>query len=172
MSDEPPSDRRPRGRAGWVQRSGGRSSRPTTSTHAASAEQRRAGRRDAHGASTASWRPARPSEALRDAADDLERAGRRVRAATRRAATYEGFAEAANAGGTSRPFFDHSPLIGRANPLAPPIEHPGRGRPRSTAGSTFGAPTRARRAASTAGYVAAAFDEVLGATQSLAAARA
>src|SRR3546814_15891652 len=34
---------------------------------------------------------------------------------------YEGFAESANAGAPFG-FFDHSPMLGRANPLAPPIE--------------------------------------------------
>src|SRR3546814_17433739 len=34
---------------------------------------------------------------------------------------YEGFAESANAGEPFG-FFDHSPMLGRANPLAPPIE--------------------------------------------------
>ena len=34
--------------------------------------------------------------------------------------TYDGFAEAANSG-DPHVFFDHSPIIGMANPLAPPI---------------------------------------------------
>ena len=37
-----------------------------------------------------------------------------------RGRAYEGFAESANAG-NPHAFFDNSPILGRANPLAPPI---------------------------------------------------
>ncbi len=59
-------------------------------------------------------------------AEDLERAAEAAAAfadrldGMRRRRWYEGFAEAANAGSPSA-FFDHSPIIGLANPLAPPI---------------------------------------------------
>ena len=64
-------------------------------------------------------------------------------------------------------FFDHSALLGRANPLAPPIElwqdgEVMRGR------ATFGAPYEGPPDSVHGGYVAAAFDEVLGSSQSLA----
>jgi hypothetical protein len=59
-------------------------------------------------------------------AEDLERAADAAKAfadrldGMRQRRWYEGFAEAANAGSPSA-FFDHSPIIGLANPLAPPI---------------------------------------------------
>lgn len=59
-------------------------------------------------------------------AEDLERAAEAAKAfadrldGMRQRRWYEGFAEAANAGSPSA-FFDHSPIIGLANPLAPPI---------------------------------------------------
>lgn len=59
-------------------------------------------------------------------AEDLERAAEVAKAfadrldGMRQRRWYEGFAEAANAGSPSA-FFDHSPIIGLANPLAPPI---------------------------------------------------
>ena len=87
------------------------------------------------------------------------------------AASYEGFAESANAGGDPHAFFDHSPIIGQANPLAPPIELAARRRHGRRPG-----PLRSRLRGSArgvhGGYVAAAFDEVLGTAQSLAASRA
>jgi len=79
--------------------------------------------------------------------------------------SYEGFSETAVAGSPVA-FFDRSPLIGRANPLAPPIDlevvgdHV-EGRARFSAayegppGSVHG------------GFVAAAFDEVLGMAQTM-----
>lgn len=79
---------------------------------------------------------------------------------------YEGFGESPLAGADPHAFFDHSPMLGRANPLAPPIElwaeddvmH---GR------ATFGAAYEGPPGCVHGGYVAAAFDEVLGSTQSL-----
>jgi acyl-coenzyme A thioesterase PaaI-like protein len=80
-------------------------------------------------------------------------------------ALYFGFAEAANAG-DERASFDYSPLMGRANPLAPPIEMEveddvvvGR--------VTFGAAYEGPPGCLHGGFVAAAFDELLGLTQSL-----
>ena len=86
----------------------------------------------------------------RDAADDLEAHGRPASSGLHGQSMYEGFAESPLAGGRSLAFFDHSPMLGRANPLAPPIElwlegdRDARPRPRSAP------PTRGRRAASTA----------------------
>jgi acyl-coenzyme A thioesterase PaaI-like protein len=96
---------------------------------------------------------------------------------------YEGFSEAANAGAALRAmaelrdeddperfgFFDHSPLIGLANPLSPPMEmdydpaDPSRLRARVTFGPAYEGPPGCVHG----GYVAAIFDELLGATQSL-----
>ena len=44
-----------------------------------------------------------------------------ARRAGRGGTLYEGFAEVANAGGDPHAMFEHSPFIGRANPLSPPI---------------------------------------------------
>ncbi len=85
-----------------------------------------------------------------------------------RAPTYEGFAESANAGEPFA-FFDHSPMLGRANPLAPPIELElvdGRMIGRATFGAAYEGPPGCVHG----GFIAAAFDEVLGSTQSLSGA--
>ena len=66
-------------------------------------------------------------------------------------------------------FFDHSPMLGRANPLAPPIElrlEDGRIIGRATFGAAYEGPPGSVHG----GFVAAAFDEVLGSTQSLSGA--
>ena len=102
--------------------------------------------------------------------------------------SYEGFAEAANAGAALSEnrteaatlldvglddddperyaFFDHSPFIGLSNPLSPPIEM------RYLTDSveahvTFGAAYEGPPGCVHGGYVAAAFDELLGCAQSL-----
>lgn len=80
-----------------------------------------------------------------------------------------GFSEAANAGLRDDPLFDHSPLIGIANPLAPPMsirEIDGV----IVAEANFGLAYEGPPGCVHGGYVAAAFDEVLGATQSLSGA--
>ncbi len=134
---------------------------------------------------------------LAAAADDLEALAGTL-AALPRGQTYEGFAEAANAGqvlsdhalsaqalaaagatastagrppqGDDDPeryaFFDHSPFIGLANPLSPPMSldyTADRVAGRVTFGSAYEGPPGCVHG----GYVAAAFDELLGATQSL-----
>jgi len=79
---------------------------------------------------------------------------------------YEGFGESPLAGDDPHAFFDHSPMLGRANPLAPPIELWADGnimRGRATFGAAYEGPPGCVHG----GYVAAAFDEVLGSTQSL-----
>jgi acyl-coenzyme A thioesterase PaaI-like protein len=79
---------------------------------------------------------------------------------------YEGFAEAANAGADPHAMFEHSPFIGRANPLAPPIslaEVDGHLEGRVRFGSAYEGPPGCVHG----GYIAGAFDELLGATQSL-----
>jgi acyl-coenzyme A thioesterase PaaI-like protein len=105
-----------------------------------------------------------PVEVIEAAADELEQVAARF-AAHSHQSMYEGFAESANAGEPFA-FFDHSPMLGRANPLAPPIElwleddH-------IVGRATFGAAYEGPPGCVHGGFVAAAFDEVLGSTQSL-----
>jgi acyl-coenzyme A thioesterase PaaI-like protein len=78
---------------------------------------------------------------------------------------FEGFAETANAG-DPHAHFDHSPIIGRANPLAPPLDLAvldDKVVGRAVFGSAYEGPPGAVHG----GYVAAAFDELLGMAQSL-----
>ena len=60
-----------------------------------------------------------PEEELRAAADGLERYAEALKAHPR-LKNFHGYAESANAGDVGA-FFDQSPMIGLANPLAPPI---------------------------------------------------
>jgi acyl-coenzyme A thioesterase PaaI-like protein len=106
-----------------------------------------------------------PEEALRYAADALARLAVEFDIYPR-GRTYEGFAEAANAGGDLAALFDHSPLLGKANPLAPPIEisvEDDKVIGRVTFGSAYEGPPGCVHG----GYLAATFDEVLGGAQSL-----
>ncbi len=104
-----------------------------------------------------------PDEVIAAATADLEAAADRF-AGYHQGSLY-GFAEAANAGDPSA-MFDHSPFIGGANPLAPPITlevMDGRVLGRVVFGSAYEGPPGCVHG----GYVAGAFDELLGATQSL-----
>lgn len=105
-----------------------------------------------------------PIELLTEAADDLESLAARF-AEHPSSSIYEGFAESANAGEPFA-FFDHSPMLGRANPLAPPISLQLE-REELIGTVTFGAAYEGPPACVHGGYVAAAFDEVLGSAQSL-----
>jgi len=105
-----------------------------------------------------------PEDQLAKAADLLEEASSLL-AGYPQGRIYEGFAESANAG-DAHAFFDHSPLQGVANPLAPPVrlevvDDVVHGRVRF--GSAYEGPPSSVHG----GYVAAAFDEVLGLAQSL-----
>lgn len=83
--------------------------------------------------------------------------------------SYEGFSETAMAG-SPEAFFDRSPFIGRANPLAPPItlDIVGTGADAHVEGqATFGAAYEGPPGNVHGGFVAAAFDEVLGMAQTL-----
>jgi acyl-coenzyme A thioesterase PaaI-like protein len=105
-----------------------------------------------------------PEEELRRAADLLEEASALL-AGWPQGRLYEGFAESANAG-DAHAFFDHSPLQGAANPLAPPLQLEvvdGEVHGRARFGSAYEGPPSSVHG----GYVAAAFDEVLGLAQSL-----
>jgi acyl-coenzyme A thioesterase PaaI-like protein len=108
-----------------------------------------------------------PVELIAEAADQVEQVAALL-AEHHRASIYEGFAESANAGDPFA-FFDHSPMLGKANPLAPPIElwlEDGEIHGRATFGAAYEGPPGCVHG----GFVAAAFDEVLGSTQSLSGA--
>ena len=105
-----------------------------------------------------------PQEQLAEAAEALEAIAAALDGYPR-GHSFEGFSESANAG-DPHAFFDHSPIIGRANPLAPPLDLAvvddkvvGRAR--------FGSAYEGPPGAVHGGYVAAAFDELLGMAQSL-----
>lgn len=106
-----------------------------------------------------------PEAELRAAAEGLERYAAALRAHPRLKRAV-GHAESANAGDVGA-FFDQSPLIGLANPLAPPIVV-GQTGERSAVGTvTFGSAYEGPPGSVHGGFVAAAFDEVLGFVQSL-----
>jgi acyl-coenzyme A thioesterase PaaI-like protein len=109
--------------------------------------------------------------ATRAPADELERAASAledVAAALEgfpRGHTFEGFAESANSG-DPHAFFDHSPMIGLANPLAPPLQLAVEGG-RVLGAVRFGAAYEGPPGCVHGGFIAAAFDEVLGMAQSM-----
>lgn len=107
-----------------------------------------------------------PTEHLVLAADELEGFAEALEARGGGRSMYEGFAETANAGGAASVMFEHSPLVGRANPLAPPMVLDVLD-DRVEARATFGAAYEGPPGCVHGGYVAAAFDELLGAAQSL-----
>jgi acyl-coenzyme A thioesterase PaaI-like protein len=105
-----------------------------------------------------------PEDELKKAADLLEEASALL-AGYPQGRIYEGFAESANAG-DAHAFFDHSPLQGVSNPLAPPVRLEvvdGEVHGEVRFGSAYEGPPSSVHG----GYVAAAFDEVLGLAQSL-----
>jgi acyl-coenzyme A thioesterase PaaI-like protein len=105
-----------------------------------------------------------PIDVIDAAADELEAAAQRF-APYDTKSMYEGYAESANAGEPFA-FFDHSPMLGQANPLAPPIRLWLDG-DRIRGSATFGPAYEGPPGCVHGGYIAAAFDEVLGSTQSL-----
>lgn len=107
---------------------------------------------------------AAPEDDLSAAADALERYAERL-AKYPVARAYEGFAESANAGDVHA-FFDHSPLIGMANPLAPPIRLAVIGN-RVEGHGSFGLAYEGPPGYVHGGFIAASFDEVLGMAQSM-----
>jgi acyl-coenzyme A thioesterase PaaI-like protein len=109
-----------------------------------------------------------PVEELRAAADGLERYAEALQAHPRLIRVH-GHAESANAGDVGA-FFDQSPLIGLANPLAPPITVGRAGDKAAVASVTFGSAYEGPPGSVHGGFVAAAFDEVLGYVQSLSGA--
>ena len=106
-----------------------------------------------------------PEDELRRAADGLERYAEALTAHPR-LKHFHGYAESANAGDVGA-FFDQSPLIGLANPLAPPMVVGRSGPLTGHATVTFGSAYEGPPGCVHGGYVAAAFDEMLGFVQSL-----
>lgn len=105
-----------------------------------------------------------PEEELRSAAEALERYAEHLgtHPTLRRR---EGFGETSTAGDVAE-FFDMSPLIGLSNPLSPPIELWIEG-DRAFGRVSFGTAYEGPPGHVHGGFVAAAFDEVLGYAQSL-----
>jgi acyl-coenzyme A thioesterase PaaI-like protein len=104
-------------------------------------------------------------DALRDAADRLDAVAGMFDPSVRRS-MHRGFAEASTSGDLHG-FFDHSPMLGRANPLAPPVTLRIVDDRTVEGTGTFGAGYEGPPGCVHGGYIAAAFDEVLGAAQSL-----
>jgi acyl-coenzyme A thioesterase PaaI-like protein len=106
-----------------------------------------------------------PHEVIERAAAMLEAVARELEGPGK-VRSYEGFAESANAGGDPHAHFDHSPIIGLANSIAPPLHierHPDKVIARVVFGSAYEGPPGSVHG----GWVAAAFDELLGMAQSL-----
>ena len=105
-----------------------------------------------------------PLDALQAAARHLESASTKL-GDYPQGRLYEGFAESANAG-DPHAFFDHSPVMGAANPLAPPLQLEAlEGRVFGTV--RFGSAYEGPPGHVHGGYIAAMFDEVLGMAQSM-----
>lgn len=106
-----------------------------------------------------------PTEVIAEAADAAEHMSRLLEGYSGRS-MYEGFAEAANAG-EPLGFFDHSPVLGLANPLAAPIRL--RVEDERIIGEVrFGGAYEGPPGCVHGGYIAAGFDEVLGSAQGFA----
>jgi acyl-coenzyme A thioesterase PaaI-like protein len=107
-----------------------------------------------------------PEKELAAAADALERYAQRLDRHPR-THRYEAWAETSPAGDV-RAFFDQSPFIGLANPLAPPIRlEPDEDGRRVHGLVTFGAAYEGPPGCVHGGMIAAAFDEILGFASSL-----
>ena len=105
-----------------------------------------------------------PEEALAEVTSLVSQAAA-ILARYPRRRPFEGFPEAANSG-DPHAFFDHSPIAGQANPLAPPILMEIEA-DRVVARVNYGAAYEGPPGSVHGGHVAAAFDEVLGMAQSL-----
>ena len=106
-----------------------------------------------------------PEDELLAAAERAEQFAARLALAPR-ARPLWGFAESSNSG-NHRAMFDSSPLIGMGNPVAPPL-HLGIVDDHVEGTATFGTQYEGPPGHVHGGIIAAAFDEVLGMTQSLA----
>jgi acyl-coenzyme A thioesterase PaaI-like protein len=107
-----------------------------------------------------------PHEAIERAAELLEAAAHEL-GGPGKVRSYEGFAESANAGGAPHAHFDHSPVMGMANPMAPPTRIESGGEDRVVMHVRFGSAYEGPPGSVHGGILAATFDEVLGMTQSL-----
>ena len=107
-----------------------------------------------------------PHEAIEEAAGLMAAAAAALEAGGVKQRSYEGFAESTIAGGAPNAHFDHSPIIGMANPIAPPMRVQ-RFDDRVEALVTFGSAYEGPPNSVHGGMVAAAFDELLGMAQSL-----
>jgi acyl-coenzyme A thioesterase PaaI-like protein len=109
-----------------------------------------------------------PADELRAAAEGLERYAEALKGHPRlRDSRLIG--ESANAGDVGA-FFDQSPMIGLANPLAPPITIGRKDERTAHAHVIFGSAYEGPPGSVHGGFVAAAFDEVLGYAQSFSGA--
>jgi acyl-coenzyme A thioesterase PaaI-like protein len=108
---------------------------------------------------------AAPHEVIERATAHLEAAVRELEGPGK-VRSYEGFAESANAGGDPHAHFDHSPVMGAANPIAPPTRVE-RHADKILFWVTFGSAYEGPPGSVHGGWVAAMFDEVLGMSQSL-----
>ena len=107
-----------------------------------------------------------PEGELSRAADALESYAKQLSTHPRNA-RYEGWAETSPSGDVAG-FFDQSPLIGLANPLSPPITLEADGGRQQVRGHVvFGSAYEGPPGCVHGGFVAAAFDEVLGFANSL-----
>jgi acyl-coenzyme A thioesterase PaaI-like protein len=107
-----------------------------------------------------------PQEVIERAAVLLEAAARELEGPGK-VRRYAGFAESANAGGDPHAHFDHSPVMGMANPIAPPSRVEAVGADTIVLHVRFGSAYEGPPGSVHGGVVAATFDEVLGMTQSL-----
>ena len=106
-----------------------------------------------------------PADVLEQAAEALEAVAAALDGYPR-GRLYEGFSESSTAGDPTA-FFDYSPIMGRANPLAPPlimaVGDGGIVTGRARYGSAYEGPPGCVHG----GHIAAGFDEVLGMAQSM-----
>lgn len=107
-----------------------------------------------------------PHDVIERAAELLEEAAR-VLDGHGKVRRYEGFAESANAGGAPHAHFDHSPVMGMANPIAPPTRLEAGDGKSIVLHVRFGSAYEGPPSSVHGGILAATFDEVLGMTQSL-----
>ena len=106
-----------------------------------------------------------PEDELRDAADALERYSKRL--ATHPRLRREDRRTAAPADPEVGTFVDQSPFVGMANPLAPPIVLQEEAEWRVVGRVTYGAAYEGPPGCVHGGFIAAAFDEVLGFVQGM-----
>jgi acyl-coenzyme A thioesterase PaaI-like protein len=160
MTAPPPDDDHGPGAGGWSDRLEHLATGVVSSRRAEARRVADSARRALH----ALMNTEAPEAVLHEVADGLSRLADQLAEHPNRS-MYVGFAESANSG-DPHAFFDHSPMIGKANPLAPPIalrqvdDH-------MEGVVTFGPAYEGPPGCVHGGFVAAAFDEVLGATQSL-----